>query len=557
MRKYVWKYPLLLGLLLGAMLVNQAIVVGVSLFLRYVIDAIMGLDGERLVQAAFMAGGYLLALVGSLLLSGHLKAQFMYRVMRDVRTDVFSGVMGKTIPEFGIQNSGQYLSILNNDMGILETNYLEALLTKWRFGMSLGIAVLMLLWLNPVMALITVMLSLLPLSVSKIYGKRIGEAQGQFVASMGRLNEKAKDFLEGFEVIKTNLMERSAREGFGAAAAVLEGDKRRFNLVQAHANALGNLFGVGVQFVLFLVAGYFVLEGLLTVGSIIAVTQLSGNIVAPIQYLLQQNLLLKGSVPVVEKLEELLGREHSEVGDEVVSFQKGIEVRNLSFKYGSQVALNGVSATFAKGGKYAIVGGSGSGKSTFAKLLMGYFDNYEGQISVDGRELRRVCKASWYRMLSAVHQRVFLFDDTLRANLTLNGAYGEADFERASKMANLCEVVEKLPEKLESPLGEGGANLSGGERQRVAIARALIRNPELLIMDEATASLDNETAYEVERQLLEDLETTAIVVTHRMHENLLRKYDGILVMKDGEIVESGDFETLYEGRGHLFELLSV
>ena len=185
--------------------------------------------------------------------------------------------------------------------------------------------------------------------------------------------------------------------------------------------------------------------------------------------------------------------------------QYSIEFKNVSFSYtGDTKALKNINFTIKKGGKYALVGTSGAGKSTILKLLLKQYENYEGEIKLDGIELRRIDKKDLFKIITLLHQNVFIFDGTVKDNITLfNDKYTDEEVIRAAKTAGLGPLLEKLPEGILSDVGEGGKLLSGGERQRIAIARSIITNASILALDEATAALDNETAYLIEKTILE------------------------------------------------------
>jgi len=211
-----------------------------------------------------------------------------------------------------------------------------------------------------------------------------------------------------------------------------------------------------------------------------------------------------------------------------------------------------------KGGKYALVGTSGAGKSTILKLLLKQYENYEGKILLDGIELRQIDKKDLFKIITLLHQNVFIFDGTVKDNITLsNDKYTDEEVIRAAKIAGLGPLLEKLPEGIYSDVGEGGKLLSGGERQRIAVARSIITNASILALDEATAALDNETAYLIEKTILEMKDITAIVVTHRLWSELLKKYDEIIVLKDGKVIESGKFDELLDRKGYFYSLFNI
>ncbi|MCL1821131.1 MAG: ABC transporter ATP-binding protein/permease, partial [Oscillospiraceae bacterium] len=358
---------------------------------------------------------------------------------------------------------------------------------------------------------------------------------------------------------KTFNVEKNAEQSFSEIAKVTEKGKYRFNIANANVNAFANMLSVGVQFAIFLVSGWFVLRGNLTVGAIVAITQLSGNIVAPIMQITQQSALMKSVKSVNDRVLGVMRPIGENNKSKILKqLKSGFSAKNLTFSYdGIKQAVNGLTYDFKKGGKYAIVGGSGSGKSTFLRLLTGYYDNYGGELLIDGMEIRDIRSESIYSRITMLHQNVFLFDDSLRNNITLYNQYSDTEYENVIEKANLSGIMVSPSDNALTKLGESGKTLSGGERQRVAIARAMIKGCDVLTLDEATANLDNETAYNIEKSLLEVTDLTYIFVTHRYNKELLRKCDGIIVMHDGEIVDSGNFDELYDKKGYFYSLYTI
>ena len=210
-----------------------------------------------------------------------------------------------------------------------------------------------------------------------------------------------------------------------------------------------------------------------------------------------------------------------------------------------------------KGEKIAIVGMSGSGKSTLLNLLLRFYDVTSGYISIDNQDLQDISSESLYNLMTVVQQDVYIFDDTLSANITLNQPFAEDDIKQAVQQSGLENYILENELGLQTLCGENGANLSGGQKQRLSIARALIRKTPILLLDEATSSLDNQVTTEIENSILKIRDLTTLVVTHKLNETLLKKYDRILFMKDGDIVEDGSFDDLIYREGEFYKLFKL
>ena len=207
-----------------------------------------------------------------------------------------------------------------------------------------------------------------------------------------------------------------------------------------------------------------------------------------------------------------------------------------------------------KGEKIAIVGRSGSGKSTLLNLLLRFYEVTSGHILIDNQDLQDISIESLYNLMTVVQQDVYIFDDTLKANITLNQSFTEYDIKQAVQQSGLESYVLENELGFQVLCGENGSNLSGGQKQRLSIARALIRKTPILLLDEATSSLDNQVTTEIENSILKIQDLTALVVTHKLNEPILKKYDRILFMKDGGIVEDGSFDELMDRKGEFYKM---
>jgi ATP-binding cassette subfamily C protein len=317
-------------------------------------------------------------------------------------------------------------------------------------------------------------------------------------------------------------------------------------------------FGFLMFFAAMGIGTYLIILGVITVGAMLAAVQLMNNIVNPIVNISSRLNKLKSIKLIEEKFLQIINEQKQEdTGIEKLSFEKEIKFDKVEFSYGDRKTLNGVDLTFAKGKKYAIVGGSGSGKSTILKLLLRYYENFKGGISIDGVQHKAIRKEDIYKLISVIQQNVFMFDNSIRDNIALFQDYNDAEVQRAVELSGLKDFVGSLQGGVNSSVGENGCNLSGGEKQRVAIARALIKNTPILVLEEATSALDNETSYSIENSMLSLPELTCLVVTHKLMEEVLRKYDGIVAVKDGVVVEEGSFEELMNRKGYFYSLYSV
>ena len=537
---------------------QTAMIVGISLILNRVLDSIVAKDPVRLTRVAVLCAVYALAVGAVVWAAAFFNAVFLRNAVGNLRRDLAAGLLRSDIPEFQKQNTASYLSLLNNDVATVRAKYFANLLAIIQGIVQVALAAAVLFSINWTVALAGTLFSVLPVLIPQAFGKRLVGLQEKLSGALARYNEKVKDIFSGFEVVKSYGIERIVLSSYETANREAASRQCEQENTAGLMGGLTNWVAVTVQFGIFVFSGFLSLAGVLTVGNIVAITQLVGRIVEPAFNLTGKFGDLKTVRELNRKMEAIVARPDAYAeGAEIGKLENGIEIRGLSFAYGDRNVLRDVNLTFEKGRKYAVVGRSGSGKSTLLKLLLRYYGGYEGEIRIDGREIRELSCVSLNRLCAVIHQNVFLFDDTLKNNISLySGSDGQSISESVEK-AGLSEILPKLPEGLETPVGENGGQFSGGEKQRVAIARAFLKGAGVLLLDEATASLDNETADEIEKTLLAMEGVTCIVVTHRYSADILRGYDEIVALKDGTVEETGTFDELMGRKGYFYSLYNV
>ena len=326
-----------------------------------------------------------------------------------------------------------------------------------------------------------------------------------------------------------------------------------------HVNYSSGIAGGILQFGVFFVAAALALSGRagITAGTAIVFVQLLNYVLEPIQVYPTYYAGKKSAFSLIDKLAQAL---HQNIPDEGESIEPqlrdGISVKDLTFSYEEdKTVLKGIDVNLKAGGCYALVGGSGSGKSTLLNLLMASSRNYQGQILYDGKELKTVSTCSLYNLVSIIQQNVFVFNSSIRDNITMFSQFSEEEIERAVRLSGLKKLIDE--KGVDYCCGENGSGLSGGERQRISIARALLRKTPVLFVDEATASLDAETSFEVLDAIMKLDGYTRIIVTHDLDENILRRCNGLFALKKGEVSEQGTFDELMDQKGYFYSLFTV
>lgn len=401
-------------------------------------------------------------------------------------------------------------------------------------------------------------LSLFPLIASILTGNRVAAEEKRVSDSSETYTAALKDSLSGFSVVKSFKAEaqmlRIFRRNVQALAQAQCRKQKTIILVQMFASIAGLTAQLGV----FIFGAYLAVNGKgVTAGTTMVFVQLMNYIINPIALIPSCMAEWKAARALVQKAANALNANVREEGaGEHKALTRGIAVKELSFGYEpDKPILHHISCTFELGKKYAIVGASGSGKSTLLNLLMASYPHYEGEILYDDAELSSISSSNLYEMESIIQQHVFVFNATIRENITMFRHFPEEQISEAIRLSGLSALLaEKGADYL---CGENGSGLSGGEKQRISIARSLLRKSQVLLVDEATAALDAETAFQVSSAILGLQGVTAIVVTHALEEALLKQYDGIITLKNGRIVETGTFDELIEKKGYFYSLFTV
>ena len=529
-----------------------------SWLLGRIIDVIGTGDASALARLAVFCAAFLAASLAVSLGMYRAKCAFIYRALAQYKSLAFERLSEKGVRAFARENTGSYLSLLTNDVSSIEEGYLKRGFLIVYHALLLAGSLAMMLALSVPLTVVAVALSAAPLAASVAMGREMGEREQEVSAGNERFVSRLRDLLAGFSVVKAFRAEAEARRLFDAANAEVEGLKRRRYWWECLIGAVSeNLCGSLLQFGVFLAGAWLAVAGEVTAGTVLVFVNLCNYLVMPINVLPQFLASRRAAAGLIEKLAEAAERNEARRGEGVGrGLAGGVVLDHVGFAYdGGEPVLADVSLALAPGGRYALVGASGSGKSTLLNLLMGGEDGYTGSVRVGGHELRRIDAGSLCDLMGLIDQQVFLFDDTLRNNVTMFRDFPEEAVLDACRRAGLGELVAE--KGLGYECGEGGANLSGGERQRVSIARALLRETPVLLVDEATSALDARTAAEVAGAILDLEGPTRLVVTHRLEPALLARYDEIFVLREGRVVERGTYAELTSAGGYFAGLCAV
>jgi len=497
--------------------------------------------------------------IGSFL-GNYFLARVSLGLVHDLRVALFNNML--TLPNryFDSHNSGHLISRITYNVTMVTGAATDAIKVVVREGMTVIFLFATLLWMNWKLTL--VMVAILPLigvmvsSASKKFRKQSKKIQ----VAMGDVTHVASETIQGYRVVRSFGGEPYEQARFLASSQ--DNTAKQLRMVKTNAVYTPSLQLVIYSAMAVLMFLVLLLRGDASAGDLVAYITLAGLLPKPIRQLSEVSSTIQkglaGAESIFEQLDEVPEVDQGTIERERISGR--LEVRNLSFQYpgAEKPVLSDISFTAEPGQMVALVGRSGSGKSTLANLIPRFYHHETGQILLDGVDVEQYKLRNLRRHIALVTQQVTLFNDSVASNIAygdLAGAPREA-IEQAVEAAYAKEFIDKLPQGLDTEVGENGVLLSGGQRQRLAIARALLKDAPILVLDEATSALDTESERHIQAALDRVMEgRTTLVIAHRL--STIEKADMILVMDQGHIVERGTHDQLLAQNGFYARLHSM
>ncbi|APQ73770.1 ABC transporter ATP-binding protein [Clostridium botulinum] len=559
MRECIKRNKLLLLLTIIFSIISSAAMVGLSLFIQTTIDyvTIGNMDGFKRILIYSVGYGILIGLL--YFIYDILSKMFIRNLLKMLRNKVFFGILRRNYKDFNSKNTADYISVLTNDMKLIEENYVVPLLLILQYSVMFGVTVILLLYLSPLVTLGIFISMLLIFIVPSIFGKTLENKQLELSNRLSFFTSKLKDIFLGYDVIRSyNLRDNTTKE-FQEENNNLANAKFTADKIFVINESLSQILGLGTQFVAIFLSAYLVIKGELTMGMLIAIVQLSATFVQPVIMIMSNVPKLNSVKPIIKRIDDFSNYEDTDfVGKDKPYFNSNLEISNLYFNYGNErPAIDNISLRIDRNKKYAIVGGSGCGKSTLVKLMLGYYSDFNGDIKFDGNSIKNLDIEQLNKMISIIHQNVYMFDKTIKDNICLYKEFSKEQINNVLNLSGANKFIEETTNGLNYLVGENGSNLSGGQRQRIAIARALIQQTPILVLDEGTSAIDMQTAYDIESKLLSVENLTLITITHKMSEELLSLYDEIIYMENGQIVEKGNLRELLDKKDKFFRFYTV
>lgn len=517
----------------------------VAFLMKLIIDSAMEGNSEKLKKSIFISLVYIVIYFLVNYLKEFFIANYLKVTLEDLKNGLYDAIMVKDYKSFYKKDSGEYISKLTNDVTALEENYYKSKFIIIQSLVTFIFAVISLFIISWKFAIGVLVISVLFMFLSSATGMGLNELRKDLQKSLGEFTGVTKDLVGGYEVIRAFNAHKRVRGEFLRNNEKLEKYKFKFNLRMGVTRVVNENLVILIVFSVMTLGSYLVISGDIMIGALLAVIQLLNSIMMPINILLQALNNSKSTLSIREEMSNILALPEvtNKIALNVKELKNEIKIKDLSFSYDNiRNVVHDLNLTIKKGKKYAIIGESGCGKSTLLKLMQNYFDEYEGEISLDDTNYKNINGDSFFNIFSVTHQNVFMFKGTIRDNITLFSDISKEKLENVVKISGLEKVIKSLPNGLDTMIEENGSSLSGGEKQRISLARALIRNSAILVLDEFTSALDKETAKLVEKEVLSIKDQTIITVTHRLSDENMSLFDFIIHMKNGKIHEIIDLK---------------
>lgn len=483
-------------------------------------------------------------------------------VVNDMRTKMYKKILQLPIGYFNEQKKGDIMSRLTNDLSDVESSVINLLETLFREPVTILLFFAYLIILSPQLTFFLILF--LPISgliIGRI-GRTLKKKSTRAQEKLGAILSTVEETLGGIRVIKAFNAEKKQFKKFDTQNEEYLNLKNRVIRKRDLASPVSEVLGIVAIVCVLWYGGRLVLRNsFLDPGDFLAYILIFSQVIQPLKSLSAASYSIRKGAASIERIEHLIGEDISikEIADPVIlkDFEKNIEFKNVTFSYGEKIILDNINLKIEKGKTIALVGSSGAGKSTLVDLIPRFHDTVEGEVLIDGVQIENYSLQSLRNQMGIVTQEPILFNDTIANNISLGmDDATEEQIINAAKIANAHNFIMTKEEGYNTTVGERGNKLSGGEKQRLTIARAVLKNPPILILDEATSSLDTESEKLVQDAINNLMNNrTSVVIAHRL--STIRHADEIIVLQKGKIVERGTHETLIVMDGFYKKLVTM
>ncbi len=483
---------------------------------------------ELIVSCAFVIGIWLVAIL-LLYISGLMQAATMKRIKNNLRLMMSEKLSSIDYGAFVGKDSGNYISWLTNDVDAISAQSFLALFSIVTSISTVLFSIVALFIVSVYVGATSIVLFFLVSLLPQLATMGLEKANKARSQAQEESLERFKDSIMGFPIFYLTRSFNTLKTRIQVASKYLEEANYAYSKRTLAVKAFIIFMSTLGQIVILAITVFAAILGFAPIGAVLSVGNLSGSFFNSISEVAQGIATIKASKSLWEKF-QITNQENATVN--MLDHTGSIICKNLRFAYDETEILNIEAMEFQRNGKYALVGESGSGKTTLVKLLLGLLKNKAGTIEIGKIPLSTISKDSLYRKMAYVEQQVYLFQDTLRFNITLGADYSEERIQQTIDRCRLRDFVNSLQNGIDTLIAEDGKNMSGGQRQRIALARALIRNVDFIILDEGTSALDKDNALDIELSLVNDPQIGVIIITHNLRDEVRQRLDLVYELKN-------------------------
>jgi len=505
--------------------------IGQAVLFKVIFDKIAGINTYTVIQVVVGAIAFIVLLFVSDISFKIFKNRFLFSCIKEYRRKYIHSYI-----DSGINVTSSKL--INDSIGVMEkveTRYIEMIFRLLKDSILLFGALLTIFIINRQIFLLTIAIIWIPVFVPFLLNRKIQRRNNVLISNTEELISKLNDIHGGYEIINGFNAKLHIKKLFNVKNTELETSKYRYKNLAGMQEAISITLSISSFILIVLFSGYLGLKGIISIGSVMAVLQVLNYVLNPIMNIPIYRSNMFSVKTLISNLDESINKDNLDGHCRVDKFED-ICFNKLTFSYNEDKRIfEGIDVSFRKKGKYLIIGESGCGKSTLIKLILQHpIGKHDGSITLNSIPVENIQRSDYFSKLSYISQNVFLFNDSIYNNIMMYEEKNKNDLDEILGKCMLHKLIKNLPDGVDTVIGEGGQPLSGGEKQRISIARAMIRNSELILADEITSALDEQTGKEIERIILES-DFTFINVSHNIYRENLELYDEVYEIKNGNI----------------------
>lgn len=529
MRSYILKHKLSFFFSVLLSIINASISIGMAFILANIVNSAVDLDIKSLSFNFRLAIAYFIIYMIIAYLTNYICERFIYSVMVDFKKDLFRSIMSRNYVDYQKHNSAYYMQQLTVLCETIEGSYINSIFDVTSGLTLLILSTLSIILINYRILLVAIFLGIIYLSIGNAFSRNIEKYKDRLTLSFSDFSSTIKDLLEGYELSRSYNNENYILNRFNQVNKTLLESKKRYSIRFSNLQIYNLILGQALIVIIISISSFQVIQGSFKIGSLIAIAQLLANMVNPLLGLAEIINDIKSNKNIKKTLLDFINYPSNcnEKKKEIHDFNNLLEIKDLSFSYKNKEIFKKINLSIEAGKKYAVTGENGSGKSTLLKLITHCYNDYDGQILIDGNNIGDLSLDSLKSIFAVVSQDIYVYDDTIANNICFGIKDEKEKIYNTMEKYNLDELITNY-----NIYTHNAKELSGGERQKVAIARSQINRKPFMIFDEINSGLDEKSSQKVLEAILKDETITALVVTHKLSSENLDMYDEILKIED-------------------------